>query len=387
MRTSLLGIFLDFQGLKFYQTNKDIEVGSYVAVQTEHGSFLAKVEKIRPATEEEMQGKDFLTLFPPILRIATFQDLAFLRTSLIKEQNILEESQRQADALHLEMKMLSAHLDCNENKVLITFTADGRVDFRELFRILCGLFRLRIELRQIGPRDQARTIGGIGACGLPLCCTTFLKTFDGISIAMAKNQLLAINIPKLSGACGKLMCCLKYEDAAYSELRPSFPKMGEKIHYRNKDYAVTGINVLTDTITLHDGSNYENVNREQLERMRKGLDKVEEAPVFKDINSGVDLSGLGIVDTNKRIAKIKESEDRRREAINRESTTNRNDRRRNNAPSRRNDHGRQHNDRNRNRPFSYSQNRDSGFIPVSQIADKEVLSIKGHVKKEGDEKK
>lgn len=388
MHTSLLGIFLDFQGLKFYQTNKDVKVGSFVAVETEHGTFLSKVEKVRPATDQEQGRKDFLTLFPPILRVATFQDLDFLKTSGLKEKNILAESQRQADSLKLEMKMLSAHLDCDENKVLITFTADGRVDFRELVRILSGLFRLRIELRQIGPRDQARSIGGIGACGLPLCCTTFLKTFDGISTSMAKNQLLAINIPKLSGACGKLMCCLKFEDACYTELRPTYPKMGEKIHYKKKDYTVTGINVLTDTITLNDGSSYENVNREQLERMRKGLEKSTEPIVFKDINSGVNLSGLGINDTNKRIAKIKESEERRMENLSRQSNSGKRDRRDNRNNNQRNDRNSRNNDRRRqNRPFSYSPNKESGFIPVSQIADKEVLSIKGHVKKEGDDKK
>ena len=408
MHTSLLGIFLDFQGLKFYQTNKDVKVGSFVAVETEHGTFLSKVEKVRPATDQEQGRKDFLTLFPPILRVATFQDLDFLKTSGLKEKNILAESQRQADSLKLEMKMLSAHLDCDENKVLITFTADGRVDFRELVRILSGLFRLRIELRQIGPRDQARSIGGIGACGLPLCCTTFLKTFDGISISMAKNQLLAINIPKLSGACNKLMCCLKFEDKAYSELRPTYPKMNEKIHYRNTDYTVTGINVLTDSITLYNGSGYENVNREQLERIRKGLDKVEEKTVFKDINSGVDLSGRGIQDTNERIAQIRRSEERRKEELanrakknemaKKASGNNRNSPHHQNGGNNRNQNGnRNGQSRNFNRSNHYSHSysnvraRESGFIPVSQIADKEVLSIKGHVKseeeKKGNEKK
>ena len=388
MHASLLGIPFDFQGLTFYQTNKDVEIGTLVVCATSHGTYLGRVEKKREATEEEMQKPDFATLFPPILRVATFQDIAFANKAKERESMICHETQRQADSLHLEMKIHNAHLDIDDNKVLITFTADGRVDFRELVRILSGLFRLRIELRQIGPRDQARSIGGIGACGLPLCCTTFLKTFDGISISMAKNQLLAINIPKLSGACGKLMCCLKFEDACYTELRPTYPKMGEKIHYKKKDYTVTGINVLTDTITLNDGSSYENVNREQLERMRKGLEKSTEPIVFKDINSGVNLSGLGINDTNKRIAKIKESEERRMENLSRQNNGGKRDRRDNRNNNQRNDRNSRNNDRRRqNRPFSYSQNKESGFIPVSQIADKEVLSIKGHVKKEGDDKK
>lgn len=414
MHASLLGIPFDFQGLTFYQTNKDVEVGSLVVCATSHGTYLGKVEKKREATQEELEKPDFATLFPPILRVATFQDLAFARKAKEREREICVETQKQADSLQLEMKIHNAHLDVDDNKVLITFTADGRVDFRELVKILNGTFHLRIELRQIGPRDQARLVGGIGACGLPLCCTTFLKAFDGISIAMAKNQLLAINIPKLSGACGKLMCCLKFEDKAYSELRPTFPKMGEKISYRNSEYSVTGINVLTDCITLYNGSNYENVTRAQLERIRQGLDKEEEKATYKDINSGVDLSGRGIRDTNNRIAQIQRSEERRKEEIlkgnrktNNRNANNRggnagrnvpnkgkgpqnanaNNNRNNNVPNR---------NRNNNRPSyrpgsyrsSYSANRkkDSGFIPVSQIADKEVLTIKGHVKTE-DEKK
>lgn len=408
MHATLLGITFDFQGLTFYQTNKDVEIGDLVVCQTSHGTYLGKVEKKREATDEEMAKADFSTLFPPIVRIATFQDQAFAAKASEKERLICCETQKQADNLNLEMKIHAAHLDVDDNKVLITFTAEGRVDFRELVKILNGMFRLRIELRQIGPRDQARLVGGIGTCGLPLCCTTFLKTFDGISIAMAKNQLLAINIPKLSGACNKLMCCLKFEDKAYSELRPTYPKMNEKIHYRNTDYTVTGINVLTDSITLYNGSGYENVNREQLERIRKGLDKVEEKTVFKDINSGVDLSGRGIQDTNERIAQIRRSEERRKEELanrakknemaKKASGNNRNSPHHQNGGNNRNQNGnRNGQSRNFNRSNHYSHSysnaraRESGFIPVSQIADKEVLSIKGHVKseeeKKGNEKK
>ncbi len=411
MHASLLGIPFDFQGLTFYQTNKDVEIGTLVVCATSHGTYLGRVEKKREATDEEMQKPDFMTLFPPIVRIATFQDMAFANKAKERESQICRETQRQADSLNLEMKIHNAHLDIDDSKVLITFTADGRVDFRELVKILNGTFHLRIELRQIGPRDQARLVGGIGACGLPLCCTTFLKTFDGISIAMAKNQLLAINIPKLSGACGKLMCCLKFEDQAYSELRPTYPKIGEKIQYKNSEYSVTGINVLTDTITLYNGSNYESVNRQQLERIRKGLDKEEEKVVFKDINSGVDLSGRGIKDTNNRIAQIQRSEERRKEEIlnrnkrndnrngNKNNSANRNPvhpqnknvRQNNNNPHRNNSHNRNNHPNNRQSggySGSYSANRkkETGFIPVSQIADKEILTIKGRGK-HSDEKK
>ncbi len=405
MHASLLGIPFDFQGLTFYQTNKDVEIGTLVVCATSHGTYLGRVEKKREATEEEMQKPDFATLFPPILRVATFQDIAFANKAKERESMICHETQRQADSLHLEMKIHNAHLDIGDNKVLITFTADGRVDFRELVKILNGTFHLRIELRQIGPRDQARLVGGIGACGLPLCCTTFLKTFDGISIAMAKNQLLAINIPKLSGACGKLMCCLKFEDQAYSELRPTYPKIGEKIQYKNSEYSVTGINVLTDTITLYNGNSYESVNREQLDRIRKGLDKEEEKVVFKDINSGVDLSGRGIKDTNNRIAQIQRSEERRKEEIlNRNKRNDKGPVAKNSNPNSRNNNQQAKNKNPYNNPnrnnnprggnnyrnhrgngsysgtYSANRKKETGFIPVSQIADKEILTIKGRGK-------
>lgn len=415
---TLLGVPFDFSGMTYYQTNKDIALGTPVVCTTDHGTFIGKVSKIRKPTDEEAKKPDFNRIFPPIDRIATFSDLSFLRDAEERAQEITKEAQAQATNLKLSMKVLKTYLDVDDDKALITFTSDGRVDFRELVRILSGEFHLHIELRQIGPRDQAKLVGGIGPCGLPLCCTTFLSSFDGISIAMAKNQLLAINIPKLSGQCGKLMCCLKFEDEAYAEIRPLYPKIGEKFTYNNKTYQVTGLNLLTDTITTYNGDSYESFTKEEYERVKKGLAKVDASTLetIKDVNAGVDLSGHGIKDTNNRIAQIKKSEARHMEDLKNKTAPHSSQPSRNNnfnhrgngassqQPRNNNNNGRP-NPNNSNRSFHGSKNhsyggnthtnrnnnfhgskgnfhnstpvkKESGFIPVSQIADKSVLDVK-----------
>ena len=396
---TLLGIPFDFQGLSYYRTDKNIEIGEQVIVKTDHGTYLGTVKKMRVATEEELNSPDFDTTFPSIERIATYSDKALDRVAKQRAIALTKDTQKQANSLNLGMKVLSSYFDCEDNKALITFTSETRVDFRELVKILTGMYRIKIELRQIGPRDQARLVGGIGPCGLPLCCTTFLTSFDGISIAMAKNQLLAINIPKLSGQCGKLMCCLKYEDDAYQKIRPLYPKIGEKFTYNKSQYEVTGLNLLTDTITTYNGENYESFTKEEFERVKKGLTKTDEKSVmYKDINSGVDLSGHGINDTNNRIAQIKRNEERRKEEKERNNQQNQkgsgkqNNSQNNNTFQKnkdRNNRPNNQNNRNNNSPRNNQQRKNtfrnnphksssssSGFIPVSQIQDKSVLDVK-----------
>ena len=137
-----------------------------------------------------------------------------------------------------------------EHYITIAYVADDRVDFRDLLKVLAARFHCRIELRQVGSRDKAKMVGGIGICGLPLCCSTFLTSMEGISINRAKNQMLSLNIPKLSGHCGKLICCLLYEDDAYTELKKGFPHIGELYSKNGLTYKVTGINVLSRAVKL-----------------------------------------------------------------------------------------------------------------------------------------
>jgi cell fate regulator YaaT (PSP1 superfamily) len=143
------------------------------------------------------------------------------------------------------MNLISAEYTLDRSKVIFVYVADERVDFRDLLKELAQVLKCRIELRQIGPRDKAKIIGGLGPCGMETCCSRFLNDFDVVSINMAKNQLLALNIQKLSGQCGKLMCCLKYEDGNYKQLRKGCPKLNEQIDYNNKRFRVTSMNLLT----------------------------------------------------------------------------------------------------------------------------------------------
>lgn len=409
---TLLGIILNFQGLTYFQTDQDIRVGETVVCPTEHGVFLGRVSKMRIATEEESNRADFTILFPPILRVATEQDLQFEEAAKVREKEITKYTQAQSDALNLNMKVLNSYLDVDDDKVLITFTSDARVDFRELVRILNSVFHLKIELRQIGPRDQAKLVGGIGPCGLPLCCSSFLTSFEVISLAMAKNQLLAINIPKLSGQCGKLLCCLNFEDKAYAELRPLFPKIGDKITYLNTEYEVVSLNLLTGNITTYNGENYETFTKEEYERVKKGLSKGTETNLIKDVNSNVNLSGLGVEDTKERFEQIRISEEKRKtdnrqnnnnhqnnNKSNNSNNKNKNGNNRNNNqnrqngntfsstnPSNKNNHSKNRNNNyHRDNNFNKPKNNNSGFIPVDQIADKSILDYKPVSKKDNDD--
>ena len=148
------------------------------------------------------------------------------------------------------MNLISCEYTLDKSKVLFSYLADDRVDFRELLKVLASKLHTRIELRQIGSRDKAKMIGGLGSCGLPLCCSTFLNEFDGISINRAKNQMLAINIPKLSGQCGKLICCLKYEDDCYTEERKKYPELGSKFFIDKVEYTVTNVNILSSVVKI-----------------------------------------------------------------------------------------------------------------------------------------
>ncbi|MBP5216704.1 MAG: hypothetical protein J6038_02600, partial [Bacilli bacterium] len=180
------------------------------------------------------------------------------------------------------MNLLEANYTLDGTKVTITYTADNRVDFRELLRILAPQLHCRIELRQIAPRDKAKLVGGIGTCGLPLCCSTFLDQFDGISISRAKNQMLTLNIPKLSGACGKLICCLLYEDDMYTEAKKEFPHVGTIVHLDDGDYTIVGMNILSKQIKLSAGASVRFLSLEEtidaIKGIRRPKKKLEEMP-------------------------------------------------------------------------------------------------------------
>ena len=143
----------------------------------------------------------------------------------------------------------------DRSKVIFSYVADDRIDFRELLKQLAAIFRCRIELRQIGSRDKAKIIGGLGTCGMETCCSRFLDDFDIVSINMAKNQLLALNTQKLSGQCGKLMCCLKYEDDNYKSMRKGLPKLNALVEYEGEKFRITSMNLLNGSVRLSNRNN------------------------------------------------------------------------------------------------------------------------------------
>jgi cell fate regulator YaaT (PSP1 superfamily) len=173
------------------------------------------------------------------------------------------------------MKLVSAMYTLDKNKILYCYVSEERVDFRELLKELSTNLKCRIELKQIGARDRSKNVGGIGICGLPLCCASFLNEFEGISINMAKNQYLALNTQKLSGQCNKLLCCLKYEDSEYSKLKEGVPKIGLKFNYQGKHCKVSSINLLSQVARIEsdDKELIVNVTIDELKKITRNGNK------------------------------------------------------------------------------------------------------------------
>ena len=172
------------------------------------------------------------------------------------------------------MYLISTEYTLDRSKIIFSYVADDRVDFRELLKKLAAIFKCRIELRQIGARDKAKIIGGLGTCGMETCCSRFLDDFDIVSINMAKNQLLALNTQKLSGQCGKLMCCLKYEDENYKCMRKGLPKLNASVEYQGQRYRITSMNLLNQTVHI---ANRENAVDMTLAELKSHL-HIEDAP-------------------------------------------------------------------------------------------------------------
>jgi cell fate regulator YaaT (PSP1 superfamily) len=220
----------------------EVKGGDMVVVETEQGQSVAKV--LGSTTEEDAAG---LAEIKPIVRAVTEADVKRLIDMERKERECFSFCRERIDARALPMKLVTVEQSFDGNKMVFYFVSEGRVDFRELLKDLVERFRMRIELRQVGSRQETCMLGGIGSCGRELCCASFLTNFQRISVKMAKNQNMTLNPTKISGLCGKLKCCLAYEKEAYANLIENLPKTGKTVYLEQGEALVVSINVINQT--------------------------------------------------------------------------------------------------------------------------------------------
>ncbi|MFC7687605.1 stage 0 sporulation family protein [Ureibacillus sp. GCM10028918] len=223
-----------------------LEIGQYVIVETARGVEYGKI--VVPM--KQVGENDVVLPLKQVLRPADERDRIQVDENRQESQRAFELANTKISEHKLEMKLVDVEYTFDRNKIIFYFTAEGRVDFRELVKDLASIFRTRIELRQIGVRDEAKLLGGIGPCGRMLCCSTFLGDFDPVSIKMAKDQNLSLNPTKISGLCGRLMCCLKYENDDYENAKVGMPDIGDSTMTPDGPGKVVGINVLERLIQV-----------------------------------------------------------------------------------------------------------------------------------------
>ena len=263
-----------YAGVKFSPTGKSyyfsyddntLKIGDKIVAESIRGMQVGEIS-IEPIAISEYKSELELK---PIIRRANDDDLLLYEVNKKKSEEAMKIAMIEINKLELEMRPIDAEYALDGSKLTIAYVADDRVDFRDLLKVLAAKFHCRIELRQVGSRDKAKMVGGIGICGQPLCCTRFLTTMEGISINRAKNQMLSLNIPKLSGHCGKLICCLVYEDDAYTELKKDFPRMNEAVYKDNQIFKVTGINVISKTVKIENEELIENIELSEYNKLKK----------------------------------------------------------------------------------------------------------------------
>ncbi len=266
--------FFDPAGLQLRQ-------GDHVIIDTARGAEFG----ICAGGNHAIDQKDVVAPLRRVLRLATAQDERIVAANRQKEQNACTVCQQKIQELGLDMQLVSAECAFDGSKMLFFFTADERVDFRELVKILASNFHTRIELRQIGVRDKAKMVGGLGICGRPFCCASFLEDFQPVSIKMAKTQNLSLNPTKISGTCGRLMCCLKYEQEAYEDLIRRSPREESFVDTPEGRGTVVEVNLLRQQVKVRMESDPETVSvfpNEEIAVYRNGKAKKTDAPIPAD---------------------------------------------------------------------------------------------------------
>ena len=294
----VVGVRFKKAGKIYYFDPSDLNVkkGVFVVVETARGiEFGECVIGIK-----EIPETDIVAPLKSVIRIAEEEDINKHKDNKVKEKDALEICLKKIEEHGLNMKLIDVEYTFDNNKVIFYFTADGRVDFRELVKDLATIFKTRIELRQIGVRDEAKMLGGLGPCGRPLCCSTFLGDFASVSIKMAKEQNLSLNPTKISGICGRLMCCLNYEQSTYEDIRKRLPRAGSivsmgdttgevvsnstvkesvKVKYRRGDEEVVE-EFKIDDIELVEGSYEDSVDESDI---KLEIESPEDKKLIKDL--------------------------------------------------------------------------------------------------------
>lgn len=236
--------------------NSEVKEGDYVIVEHDRGLDYGLI--VSP-TENTKLSIGLKEPTKKIIRLATESDLKQIQENRLKAKETFNTCSKKIEEHKLQMKLVQVEYSFDRSKIIFYFTAEGRIDFRNLVKDLAKIFKARIEMRQIGVRDEARIFGGFGPCGRELCCVKFIKDFEPITIKMAKEEGLPLNLPKISGLCGRLMCCLSYEYETYKLLSKGLPREGERIHTQQGKGKVININVFkrTATVELEDGTQIE----------------------------------------------------------------------------------------------------------------------------------
>ena len=251
----------------------DIHCGDKVIVETVRGVECGEVV----LADREMEESKLNSPLKTVIRLATKKDFETIEKNKKKEKEAFAICEEKIRKHGLKMDLVDVECTFDNNKLLFYFTAENRVDFRELVKDLASVFRTRIELRQIGVRDEAKMLGGLGICGQPFCCCRFMGEFQPVSVKMAKEQSLSLNATKLSGTCGRLMCCLKFESEAYQDLLKTTPKTGAYVKTAEGKGVVTDVNLLTGTlkVKIDKSDNLLTVNKKDVEVIKDSVIRVD----------------------------------------------------------------------------------------------------------------
>ena len=277
--TKVIGVRFKANGKSYYFSPGELELqqGDYVIVETARGTECGEVAKGPHDVPDSSIVKPLKTL----TRMADAVDVRRMQQNRADEKRAFSVCEERIAKHKLDMKLVDVEYTLDRNKILFYFTADGRIDFRDLVKDLAGVFRTRIELRQIGVRDESKMLGGLGICGQPFCCSRFLRDFQPVSIKMAKEQGLSLNPAKISGSCGRLMCCLAYEQPAYEYLNRITPGVGSIVKTPEGVGAVVETNVISGTLRVRmdpPATGFKTFHKDECQYLRGG----KRAPIAPD---------------------------------------------------------------------------------------------------------